>query len=296
LATGTNDGLGMGDHYARWRISRSQTPFPDSCSASLDDPRLERLLLSLHGAIDVEGFWGAVQTVLNQTIPNDACEAYIKYVDFPTSWNASRILATPNACKSAEWQQGRRDASMVPAFTLSNRGIKLCRLSEVVPDQRKLRQSEFFRRYMAPHGWYYSVSCLFWDGNRLASEIVLRRTAWQGDFRSGEMALLRRLHPHIETALGRLAAVEKKATAVTTSQQDRAAVERSTQGLPDVLTVAERELVQFVRIGFSNKEIAARLDKSVRTVKTQLTSVYKKCGVRSRSRLLAMMMPRLSYD
>ena len=68
------------------------------------------------------------------------------------------------------------------------------------------------------------------------------------------------------------------------------------QSLPGGLTVAERELVQFVRIGFSNKEIAARLDKSVRTVKTQLTSVYKKCGVRSRTRLLAMMMPRLSYD
>jgi DNA-binding CsgD family transcriptional regulator len=34
----------------------------------------------------------------------------------------------------------------------------------------------------------------------------------------------------------------------------------------------------------------------VRTVKTQLTSVYKKCGVRSRSRLLALMMPRLSHD
>lgn len=68
------------------------------------------------------------------------------------------------------------------------------------------------------------------------------------------------------------------------------------RALPGELTVAERELVQFVRIGFSNKEIAARLDKSVRTVKTQLTSVYKKCGVRSRSRLLALMMPRLSHD
>ena len=62
------------------------------------------------------------------------------------------------------------------------------------------------------------------------------------------------------------------------------------------LSLTQSELVHFVRIGFSNKEIAARLDKSVRTVKTQLTSVYRKCGVRSRSRLLALMMPRLSYD
>ena len=56
------------------------------------------------------------------------------------------------------------------------------------------------------------------------------------------------------------------------------------------LTAAERELVRFVRAGWSNKEIAAKLNKSVRTVKTQLTSVYKKSGVRSRSRLLALML------
>jgi DNA-binding NarL/FixJ family response regulator len=99
-----------------------------------------------------------------------------------------------------------------------------------------------------------------------------------------KLAFVQRLHPHLETALQRLSAYE-------------AAMKHEIVGaLSDELTAAESELVQFVRIGFSNKEIAARLDKSVRTVKTQLTSVYRKCGVRSRSRLLAMMMPRLSYD
>jgi DNA-binding NarL/FixJ family response regulator len=94
-----------------------------------------------------------------------------------------------------------------------------------------------------------------------------------------------------------LAAVQQRAhSASADSSPDEAANRDAIETLSGELTVAERELVQFVRIGFSNKEIAARLDKSVRTVKTQLTSVYKKCGVRSRSRLLAMMMPRLSYD
>lgn len=82
----------------------------------------------------------------------------------------------------------------------------------------------------------------------------------------------------------------------TSSLPDAGLLRDPIRALPGELTGAERELVHFVRIGFSNKEIAARLDKSVRTVKTQLTSVYKKCGVRSRSRLLALMMPRLSYD
>jgi DNA-binding CsgD family transcriptional regulator len=94
-----------------------------------------------------------------------------------------------------------------------------------------------------------------------------------------------------------LSAVERRASSSGSAlPPEETSVRDAIQSLSVELTVAERELVQFVRIGFSNKEIAARLDKSVRTVKTQLTSVYRKCGVRSRSRLLAMMMPRLSHD
>jgi DNA-binding CsgD family transcriptional regulator len=264
---------------------------------SLDDPRLEALLLRLHASIDIHEFWSALLSILDQFVPHDACVAYLDYVDFATTWDASRILATPNARRSREWLQRRREVNMMPAFALANPGIKLYRLSEVVPDPHRLRQSEFFRRYMAAEGWYYSASSLFWDGERLASEIVIRRTAEQGDFTAREMALLQRLHPHLATTLQRLSAVERRAASSgCVPPADEAPKLDAIHSLPGELTVAERELVQFVRIGFSNKEIAARLDKSVRTVKTQLTSVYKKCGVRSRSRLLAMMMPRLSYD
>jgi DNA-binding NarL/FixJ family response regulator len=150
---------------------------------------------------------------------------------------------------------------------------------------------------MAAEGWHYSASLLFWDGERLTSELVIRRTAEQGDFTAREMALMQRLHAHLATTLQRLSAVERRASSSgSVLPPQEASTRDAIQSLSGELTVAERELVQFVRIGFSNKEIAARLDKSVRTVKTQLTSVYKKCGVRSRSRLLAMMMPRLSYD
>lgn len=55
------------------------------------------------------------------------------------------------------------------------------------------------------------------------------------------------------------------------------------------LTPAERALVNLVRQGLSNGEIAAQLGKSIRTVKGQLTSIYRKLGVRSRSRLLAQL-------
>jgi DNA-binding CsgD family transcriptional regulator len=268
-----------------------------AAAPSLDDPRIEALLLRLHASIDIHEFWSALLSMLDEFVPHDACVAYLDYVDFARTCDASRILATPNAHRSREWLQRRREVNMMPAFALSNPGIKLYRLSEVVPDPHRLRESEFFRRYMAAEGWYYSASSLFWDADRLASEIAIRRTAEQGDFTTREMALLQRLHPHLATTLQRLSAVERRASSSgVVLPAEEPTKHDAIQSLPGELTVAERELVHFVRIGFSNKEIAARLDKSVRTVKTQLTSVYKKCGVRSRSRLLAMMMPRLSYD
>jgi DNA-binding CsgD family transcriptional regulator len=263
---------------------------------SLDDPRFESLLLRLHASIDIHEFWRALLSILDELMPHDACVAYLDYVDFTKTWDASRILTTPNARRSREWLERRREVNVMPAFTLSRIGLKAYRLSQVVPDMQQLRESEFFRRYMAAEGWYYSASLLFWDTDRLVSEIVIRRTVEQGDFTAREMALLQRLHPHLETTLQRLSAVERRAGSLGAVKPDGKALLDAIHALPGELTVAERELVHFVRIGFSNKEIAARLDKSVRTVKTQLTSVYKKCGVRSRSRLLAMMMPRLSYD
>ncbi len=287
---GANRFIAAGTPRAREWSTRAAAP-------SLDDPRFESLLLRLHASIDIHEFWGALLSLLDEFVPHDACVAYLDYVDFATTWDASRILATPNARRSREWLERRREASMMPAFVLSNPGLRLYRLSQVVPDARRLRESEFFRRYMAAEGWYYSASSLFWASDRLGSEIVIRRTAEQGDFTAREMALLERLHPHLATTLQRLSAVERRAgSAGAVVPPDDVAKHDAIEALPGELTVAERELVQFVRIGFSNKEIAVRLDKSVRTVKTQLTSVYKKCGVRGRSRLLAMMMPRLSYD
>jgi DNA-binding CsgD family transcriptional regulator len=248
------------------------------------------MLLRLHAAIDVSSFWGALQSILDTAVPNDACVVYRNYLDFTKTWDASDILATSKARKPCEWLQRRREVDMTPAFILSHPGIKFYQLSDVVPDSHRLQCSEFFRRYMAPDGWRYTACSLFWEAGKLHSEIAIRRTAEQGDFTPQEMTLLQRLHPHIETALRRLAALdERMAYSALRPTLLEAPTGFSRQVMLSRLTPAERELVRFVREGWSNKEIAARLDKSIRTVKTQLTSVYKKFTVRSRTRLLALM-------
>ena len=137
---------------------------------------------------------------------------------------------------------------------------------------------------MVAEGWYYSASALFWVADRLASEIVIRRTAEQGDFTGREMALLQRLHPHLETTLQRLSAVERRAgSARAVLPRNDEAKHDAIHALPGELTVAERELVQFVRSGFSNKEIAERVHVSENTVKTHSGRVFAKLGARRRT-------------
>jgi DNA-binding CsgD family transcriptional regulator len=61
---------------------------------------------------------------------------------------------------------------------------------------------------------------------------------------------------------------------------------------PNALTAAERAVAELAANGLSNREIAARLVVSVRTVENQLSSAYGKLGIGSR-RELAGAMPRL---
>lgn len=55
------------------------------------------------------------------------------------------------------------------------------------------------------------------------------------------------------------------------------------------LSDQERELVQFVARGWRNKEIAASLFVSVRTVEVRLTAIYRKLGVQSRSQMTCLV-------
>ena len=55
------------------------------------------------------------------------------------------------------------------------------------------------------------------------------------------------------------------------------------------LTPREREIALLVCEGQSNAEIARRLKKSVLTIKTQLNSVFRKLGVKSRAKLMTLL-------
>jgi DNA-binding NarL/FixJ family response regulator len=58
------------------------------------------------------------------------------------------------------------------------------------------------------------------------------------------------------------------------------------------LTRAERAVVALLMTGCANREIAAARGSTESTVKHQLVSVYRKLGVASRTRLIALILSR----
>ena len=71
------------------------------------------------------------------------------------------------------------------------------------------------------------------------------------------------------------------------AQRELARISGSSPREGTELSETERRIAALVVVGRANKEIAAELHVTVRTVESNLTRVYKKLGVRSRSQLAA---------
>ena len=56
------------------------------------------------------------------------------------------------------------------------------------------------------------------------------------------------------------------------------------------LTARERQIVTLLLQGCSNKDIASRLSVTDRTIKNQLSTLYRKTNVRSRLGLVALVL------
>jgi DNA-binding CsgD family transcriptional regulator len=60
-------------------------------------------------------------------------------------------------------------------------------------------------------------------------------------------------------------------------------------GAPGPLTPAEAEVLELLRAGLSNRDIAARRGRSPRTIVNQVRSIFVKLGVRGRPELFARL-------
>ena len=153
---------------------------------------------------DFEQFWQATRTVFQAILPEDTLTVYLNYFDFASSWKASAMFATADAVKSAEWHEQRRRVEVTTPFLTGHPGVRLYRLSDIFPNQAAFQNSPLFQTFMRPYGWQDSVGLVYRRGTTVNSVISLRRPADRGAYRPEELKLLRKLHPHFESVIGRL--------------------------------------------------------------------------------------------
>ena len=72
------------------------------------------------------------------------------------------------------------------------------------------------------------------------------------------------------------------------SLNDNTAMEQQAKELIETLSIKEREILKMVHEGLSNKEIADRHNIEVSTVKTHVSRIYQKTGIRSRKEVASI--------
>lgn len=135
--------------------------------------------------------------------------------------------------------------------------------------------SEYFHSFLAPQGIRDIVEIFFRRENRIVAGVSLLRYGPSDPVESGDLKLVRTVHPLIEDYLG-------AALAMTARPADPEAERYA-------LTDRERMTLALVQGGLSNKEIARRLGITVSTVKTHIRSILTKTGTTRRATLLSKL-------
>lgn len=166
---------------------------------SVADERLASAILALHASTEGEAIWRSGCDLLRAAMP-----AFHYLMALPTAGMSPFMLRTtlPVPDEPDYWERLNRAAPLEKMITRFA-GKKIARMSDVVP-MALMRLTPFYRKFMRPEGWRYSAAMFFWDGDQFLGQFSQNRTAAQGDFTDDEMALLRALYPHFETAIRRV--------------------------------------------------------------------------------------------
>jgi DNA-binding CsgD family transcriptional regulator len=182
------------------RASGSRRSNPKPTQESFASSAWEKSLLGLHAALDVESFWTAIQRMLAVAVPSHLLSLTFQH-------NSILPLLTKS---TRPMPDGFWSAEPLAAYVAANSRGKFVRVSDVFPSRRGLMQSAFYRQHLAPQKCLHAVGIFFFKRSRLICVITLLHTPKQGDFASGEMKLLEKLHPQVEIALRRLGSVERE--------------------------------------------------------------------------------------
>ncbi len=164
------------------------------------DPVLERPLLSLHRAMDVNSFWKAVKQVLSVAIPS--CVIGLTFRRSP----ALPVIA--------RWTRpipaGFFAVEPLKNYLARPERKKFVRLRNLFRNRSSFVRSVLYRRYIAPQKCAHGLCLFLWKRQRLICGMAILRPAKLGDFSPGEIKVLRELYPQFMTALCRIESLERE--------------------------------------------------------------------------------------
>jgi len=140
----------------------------------------------------------------------------------------------------------------------------------------EMQHSDFFRNFMQNHDIRDMVEIFFRNDNEILAGITLIRQESEPRFSKEELDLIRKVHPLLEYCL-----VKFYLPLRGKSRQNN----KEYFGF----TNRENDVVEMIKEGIGNQELANRLAISVPTVKTHLKHIFKKAQVSSRAELIAKL-------
>ncbi|MGE0321450.1 MAG: response regulator transcription factor [Polyangiaceae bacterium] len=153
-----------------------------------------------------------------------------------------------------------------------------------------MRAMPHYQRVMAPvRGRTTLIGALTHRG-QLLQKVAIGRCWGSSDFRDADVSALRGVIAALSLARAAFAAPPP---------QIRGAIGEETVGPPEQrtefgLTAREREVVSYLRLGYTNRDIAHALGTSVKTVRNQLSVAYGKLGVANRAEAVGLLSAKFS--
>jgi DNA-binding CsgD family transcriptional regulator len=167
---------------------------------SITDPRLEKPLLHLHAAIDVDSFWQAVQDVIGVALQTRFIGLTLQHS--PISPRIAR--------STAKLPGSFFPIAPVEKYFNTHPRRNVIFISDFFSDERHFRRSSFYRGCVVPTNGRCAIGLFFWGARRLLAALVVVRSAKQGALSGREMKLIRHLHAQFQTALRRLRSLERE--------------------------------------------------------------------------------------
>lgn len=166
--------------------------------------------------------------------------------------------------------------------------------------QDDLIKTEFFNDFLYRDGLYWGVNLFAWIDDENVGDVRIWRSRKRENFDLNTLELLELIRPAFTAALSRarrqspdrisLGAIAGKPACVTDAPWLGHVATGRLEGkhLEAVLSKRELDVVRLVALGWSDKAVARKLDIAFTTVRTHMTSAFRKLGVDNRVQLASL--------